>query len=153
MKRKKLQFKEANRSLTEEEMAVRRPQILKWVRLIREARGKAKELFNAYENLLVPDFLEYVEAHPPTPETIRSLIAIAVATENPDKPSLLGKKKSEKLYGGAKKMILAAWAVYRNSPSYKSKRHFATLQAKTLTDANGKPIAESTIYHWLPKKK
>ena len=138
---------------TEMEIAELRPHVLEWSRLARLAKLSAHDLFEAYGNMDQGEFTQYVQAHPPTPQTIGMLVNIAVAADSPDKPSSLGKMKAEKLFGETKKTVLEKWKAYCNSTNYKSKNHFAQLQAKTLKNANGDPIAPSTIYRWLPKNK
>lgn len=153
MKKRKFKFTSPAPPLSESELARLRPHFREWTRLTRLARAKAECLFKAYENLSLPDFLHYLNAHPPTPHVISLLLAIAVAADDPEKPHRLGKRKAQILYGSAKAAALAAWDVYCNSPTYKSKNHFAQAQAKKLKYSNGKSIAATTIYRWLPTKK
>lgn len=152
MKKLKFNFK-ASTPVTDAELASLRPHVLKMCRLARLAQAEAQELFEAHENLYQSEFEEYIEAHPPSPQAISRLVDIALAADDPEKPRLLGKKKFEKLYGSARKEVIAEWEKYQDSAKYKSKSHFAQLQAKKLTTSIGGAISASTINRWLPKNK
>ena len=145
-----IKFK-ASAPLTDAEIAQLRPHVLEWSRLARMAKSSVQDLFEAHRNMDQGELTKYIEAHPPTAQAIAMLLNIAVAFENRHTPSSHGKKRAEN-YVGAKERVLGAWKAYCNSAKFKSKNHFAHLQASKVKATNGKSIAASTIYRWLPKQ-
>ena len=117
-----------------------------------EAQALAADIFEVYRDQGFGECVQYVEAHPPSAYAVAMVIGIAEASDDPDKPSRLGKQRAEKLYGKDKAEARAAWDVYQKSDKYKGKNHFVQNYVKLLA-TKGKVIPASTISGWLPKIK
>ncbi len=149
IRRSLMKFKKTGPALTEAEIAELRPHILQRGSEHQQAHAEAVDVFELYQNFHEHEFLEYLEKHLPAPLVILQLIRIAVASDDPYKMNLLGRKKAKVVYGAPKKALLVAYEQYRHSTNNKGKAHFARLQAKTLKTSAGKLIKVSTIYRWL----
>lgn len=151
-KKSLIKFKKLSSTpLGEGELAKLKPEIAASQARMAEARAHAADMFEAYQNQDIGEFVQYLEAHPPSPVAIFLVIQLAESADDPDKPSKLGKLKWEKLYGKQKAGVLLAWSQYQTGKNL-SKNHFVQMYAKSLA-ASGTTIPASTIYNWLPKKK
>jgi hypothetical protein len=146
-----IKFKKSD-PLTDSEISELRPQILKYKELMAEAQTQAADLFEAYRNHGFGDLVQYIDAHPPSAYAVAMVIRLAEASDDPDKPSRLGKQKAEKVWGEPKKMALHAWGENNTSGKYKSKSQFAEKFSVVLKQS-GWIVAVNTIYKWLPTKK
>jgi hypothetical protein len=93
-----------------------------------EATQQAKKLWEVYLSENIEEFFRLIGSEPPTALVLHRLLLLAHWSDNPDKPSQLGKAKSAALaqkLAPLKILLLEEWAKNKVAPKKKNMDDFA----------------------------
>ena len=96
-----------------------------WMDETEEIGRQAASWLKAYDELDEGEFCEALELAPLSTRVLYRLIGLALVSDDPDKPSKLG-KATAKTNEPEKEEILKAWAVWKAKPGNKFKSTFST---------------------------